>query len=176
MKPYQRLPGRRLTSLMARHSLWLGEDHLLKVTLNGYREEYRRFFFRDIGAFVVCRTRRWMIWNLSLGGAALVFGLIGAALVFGGGSSDAEGFGFFLLMFPAAFSLLGLIINLLRGPTCSFIIQTAVQSQEIPSVGRIRTAEKVIARLTPLVQAAQPAATTTPAFVPESPAAIQPAE
>ena len=53
-KEYQRLTRARLrragffTAVATRSSLWLGKDHLLCIDSNGYGEDYKRFYFRDI--------------------------------------------------------------------------------------------------------------------------------
>ena len=53
-----------------------------------------------------------------------------------------------------------LFLNLLRGPTCSCHLRTAVQHEELPSLRRVRNAEKVLARIRPLIEAAQGTAQT----------------
>jgi hypothetical protein len=167
-RPYKRLPGRRFLSLAGKQTLWIGRDHLLSVSSSGFGEQYRRFFLRDIAAITVQQTRRWMIWNVVLGVVAGVFGLIAVA-VLGSGAGVEAGFATFFLVMVVAPSLVGLVVNLLRGPTCSVRIQTAVQTSEIPAVGRLKAAEKLLAELVPLIQAAQPVGPPHPSSpVPES--------
>jgi hypothetical protein len=48
-----------------------------------------------------------------------------------------------------------LVANLLLGPTCVCHLKTAVQTEELPSLRRLRRARKVLARLRPLIVAAQ---------------------
>src|SRR5471032_474515 len=76
-KPYQRLPGTGYRRIIAgwlmiplffvigifvlllrgnRIQLWRGEEHLLLVEWNGYKEKYKRFNYRDIQAVVIQRT------------------------------------------------------------------------------------------------------------------------
>ena len=52
---YQKLPGRGV-GFTGYSRLFVGPDHLLLVWSTGYSEHYRRFFFRDIQAFLVART------------------------------------------------------------------------------------------------------------------------
>src|SRR5436190_14424668 len=66
---YRRLPGRgRKTSgwigLGATvNTIWLTSDHLLlRETVYGLSESYKRFYFRDIQAFIVRRSPRWIAW------------------------------------------------------------------------------------------------------------------
>jgi hypothetical protein len=153
---YQRLPGkglRRGTFLIitaTRSRLFLGPDHLLMADSNGYVETYKRFAYRDIQSCTITRTRRRAIWNgiwLSLAGLMLLFGLL---------INHVAGWVFFGPL-AALFGLLA-VVNTLRGPTCRCVLTTAVQAEELPSLGRIPRAEKVLTRVTPLlVQAQTPA-------------------
>ncbi len=47
------------------------------------------------------------------------------------------------------------LVNLLRGPTCVCQIRTAVQTERLPTLKRLRTARKVIARLKPMIEQTQ---------------------
>lgn len=167
---YRRLPGRRWVSMSGQTSLWIGSDHVLAVQSTGFTESYRRFYLRDIAAIAVQRNNRWMIWNIVLGAIVGFLGLLAVAIL-GGGDPGDEGFAYFLLVVFVAPSGFGLVVNLVRGRTCTVRIQTAVQSAEIPSVGRMRAAEKLLAQLTPLIQLAQP---MTPPPSPESAPAPSP--
>jgi hypothetical protein len=51
--------------------------------------------------------------------------------------------------------LLGLIIHLLLGPTCVCHVQTAVQTEKLPSLKRLRKARKILNQLKPLIAAVQ---------------------
>jgi hypothetical protein len=125
----------------------MGNDHLLLVESSGFSETYRRFFYRDIQAVVICRTAKGLF-------TALVFGLLAAA--FGAGALLAGGDAAIPLgVFSGAFLLIALIL-LVQGPTCRCTLRTAVQTQELPSLHHLRTARKVLRRIRPLVEAAQP--------------------
>ena len=153
---YARLPGsgtsRKGASFIAvsRNScrLWLGDDHLLQVeSVGGYSESYRRFYFRDIQAVYLHKTKSWFAVNLILGVLTALF-LLWALSVKDTGGQIALGIitgtlGIFLL------------VNVLRGSTCSCRLKTAVHLEELPSLRRRRNAEKVLARLKPLIEAAQ---------------------
>ena len=62
MKPdagqYRKLPGHRRGFLRGA-SLWLGSDHLLSVKSLRFREEYKRFYLRDVQAIVVAQCPRF---------------------------------------------------------------------------------------------------------------------
>ena len=64
---YQKLPGRGLRYAFGvtatRCRLWLGDDHLLAVDSTLINEEYRRFYFCDIEAFIIRQTARRQIIN-----------------------------------------------------------------------------------------------------------------
>lgn len=165
---YERLPGtgyRRLVPVWAmillffvigifvlllrgrRVQLWLGDDHLLAVDWDGYREYYKRFRYEDIQAILIQRTVEAEIVNAILGGIVLLFIVI-ALLV-------ADGFVMTVwLVIGGLFGLL-LLVNVLSGPTCRCQLRTAVQCEELPSLNRLRTARKALDRLRPMIVAAQ---------------------
>ena len=152
---YLSLPGRGtrregnfVVALSVRRSrLWLGKDHLLLVDYSSVHQDLKRFYFRHIQALTVRRTARWSTLSLVFGLLAAVFTLL--LLNFNG-----EPERYFLGLAVGLFGLL-LLINLLKGPTAECFIQTAVQSEKLPSLGRLRNARKVLARLRPLIDEAQ---------------------
>ena len=142
---YKRLPGRSRQFLF--HStLWEGSDHILLVHTHGITESYRRFFYRDIQAVVFCQTKSGFIMSIVLGILAVISGVPAFFVPLEG--AVALGILAALFIFLAAF-------NHLRGPTCLCTIRTAVQTQELPSLNRTRIARKVLARLQPVIAAAQ---------------------
>jgi hypothetical protein len=165
-KEYQRLPGRgsrkqgAISVTTSRSRLWLGKDHLLCIDSAYYSENYKRFYFRDIQAFIVRKTKSGMIVNIVLAVIIALFLTIG--LMVGGAGLVGWGIvgGIFLVI---------LILNALAGPTCVCQVKTAVQTEELPSLGRLRRARKVLARLRPLIAGAQEelAAAEPPAQVAE---------
>jgi hypothetical protein len=153
---YVRLPGggasRKGGALLsvARTScrLWLGDDHLLQVeSVGGYSESYKRFYFRDIQAIYLHKTRTWSTQNL-------VFGSLTGLLLLWALSVKEPGVVVTLGIFSGVFGLL-LLVNALRGSTCACHLRTAVHLEELPPLRRRRIAEKVLARLRPLIEAAQ---------------------
>jgi hypothetical protein len=129
----------------SRQSLWLGEDHLLSIDSASYSEEYKRFYFRDIQAFFICPTSRRAIWNGILTSLLimhlLVFGWLGASVT--------------ILTIVGVVLAIPLVINNLLGPACKVYLRTAVQVEELPSLGRDRRAHRVLERIRPLITAVQ---------------------
>jgi hypothetical protein len=167
-KPYRRLPGTGynytipgwaifllffvigIFALMFRGrriQLWQGEEHLLLVEWDGNREYYKRFNYPDIQAFIVQKTNDGKVAN----GVFLFFLVLFASL--GLVVSDIGG-RIFLLALAGLFGLL-LLINFLSGPTCRCWVRTAVQTETLPSLSRLPRFRKVLARLRPLIAAAQ---------------------
>jgi hypothetical protein len=152
-KEYQRLTWSRRRSAnafvvtVARASLWLGKDHLLCIDSNGYTENYKRFYFRDIQAITIGRTKSRMVTSIVLAVIAALLLLIGFAI-----NETAAIITFGIL--ASVFCLIPLLINLLLGPTCKCELRTAVQTESLP-IGRIHRARKILERLRPLVTAAQ---------------------
>jgi hypothetical protein len=150
------LPGRGLRRVAVaisatRCRLWLAADHLLAVDSSMAAESYRRFYFRDIEAFVVRRTSARQNWNVFF----LIMGLLTAGPFFLLWLNGGDGGFLFAAICIAVFWGVLALLNTLRGPTCQTHIRTAVQLEQLPSLGRLRVAEKVIARLQPLIVAAQ---------------------
>jgi hypothetical protein len=152
---FKKLPGTGGGAL-GRSTLWEGPDHLLLVNSWPAGESYRRFFFTDIQAIAIRRTARRMIVNFAL--LFLVLISVGPLLYFGGDNEGAQGtaliFGIVWLVF--------LSLNSLLGPTCEAHIQTAIQTEKIASMRRLRTALRVLGRIQPHILAAQPAAEAAP--------------
>jgi hypothetical protein len=89
------------------------------------------------------------------------------ASAFGGARDDVITtiwFVFFLLFAVC------LMVNTLRGPTCSVQVRTAVQNQNLSGVSRWRKADALMAALAPLLNAAQ-SSSATAAQSPVTPAA-----
>jgi hypothetical protein len=149
---YRRLPGRgvrrgaflQVTATFSR--LWLGRDHVLLVDSTGYSEDYKRFFFCDIQAIAITKTPRGRNWNVFFVAVALPAALLAAVA----GPVGAVVFG----IIAGALALM-LLANVARGPTAICHLRTAVQTEELPSLNRLRRARKVLARIRPLIIAAQ---------------------
>lgn len=149
---YQRLTRPRSSFgvvTAGRFSLWLGKDHVLCVQNQHFRESYKRFYFQDIQAIILRKTRTGMIWNIVWGSLMLAF----AVTVIVAGPS--LGFGILVCGYVILLISPFLVINWMRGPTCVCHFQTAVQTEEIPSLNRLRKARRIIARLRPLIEAVQ---------------------
>lgn len=151
-KEYIKLPGRGfkrgsiISAVGIRARLWRGKDHILSVLNFGYFEEYRRFYYKDIQAFTIRKTARGAIWNLVF--IFIAFFIATIALF-----SHPE-ISSFILAFSSLF-ILCLIINIFRGKTCITTVHTAVGHEELPSLGRLRKAVKVISLLEPFIEEAQ---------------------
>jgi hypothetical protein len=153
-KEYRRLPGRGIrrqgflsvTVSARRTRLWLGPDHLLAVDSQWYSEDYRRFYFRDIQAIIIRKTINGKAINLAMG--------LAGALTTLGATVTTDGIRIFWGILAGLF-LLFLSLNFLAGPTCNCRMQTAVQTEDLPSLGRLRRARKVLRRLRPLIVEAQ---------------------
>jgi hypothetical protein len=139
-------------------SLWLGADHLLTLLSTGYTENYKRFYFRDIQAITIQKTRTWQTWNF-IWGVAVFIALVGLLAGRPNGSpSSWDGgqiAGGIFLGGLVLLSVVFLLLNLLWGATCKCYSRTAVQIEELPSVRRIRHAQKIVEKIRPLIAAAQ---------------------
>lgn len=146
---YQRLPGTGKRSFES-FRLYQASDHLLLVASTGFSETYRRFYFRDIQAFLIRQTRGRLLWN---GIGAVLLGFSSFLLAFASDQGSVTG-----SLLAAAATLLvaiGVSMNTVRGPTCVCQIQTAVQTRPLPSLSRVKLARRILARLRPLIEAEQ---------------------
>jgi hypothetical protein len=144
-----RLGGR---SWLNQSTYWIGPNHLLVVEVSNYVERYRRFYFRDVQAILVQNSAVRLGWNIGLGifASLLLVGLLVEGL------SAARDDVLVTLWFFFFFSfVVCLIINTLRGPSCTVHIRTAVQNQKLSGISRWRKADTLVAALTPLINAAQ---------------------
>ncbi len=142
-----RSSGAFVVAVRSRTSLWLGADHLLFVNSSGYTETYKRFYFRDIQTFVVQKTQGATVVNIVLTILLVLF--LSPALVVQG-----IGWKIFLFLISGIFGLF-LFVNLLQGQTCRCFLRTAVQTEQLPPLNRIRRTQKILALLRPLIAAAQ---------------------
>lgn len=144
-KEYKRLPGKK-RRFLGYNTIWLGPGHILSVHSTGYSEDYKRFYYGDIQAFITRKTARAKIISaLSILGAGLFILL----------AVQTRGKGGMFLGILGCLFLIILLVNLLRGPTCTCHIQTPVQTEKLPSLHRFITARKVISILRPLIERAQ---------------------
>src|SRR5262245_8839174 len=119
---------RELITLVAtRSSLWIGKDHLLSVNSRRFIEEYKRFYFRDIQSIVIRTTNRRSVWNFILSLLVLLSMASVTAATESGPSRWAYGIWMTLL-------LVLLIGNNVLGTACTAYLQTAVQTEELPSL------------------------------------------
>src|SRR4051812_41586295 len=108
------------------YRLYAGDDHLLQVSFAGYNERYKRFYFRDIQAFIVQPTNAWL-WEMSVCGFfVLVTALIAIAVNDRIGSSVFAGI--------AGIFVIAGVWRALRGPSCRCYVRTAVQLERLPSI------------------------------------------
>jgi hypothetical protein len=151
-KEYTKLTPMRQTRGLAvitstRSNLWLGKDHLLCIETEGYTESYRRFYFRDIQAITLRKTNRMLILAIITGIFVAMFATFTLMVDDIGGKWTLAVVTF---VFAIPFAL-----NFVYGSTCSCELRTAVQTEKIASMGRVRRARKVIARIRPFIGEAQ---------------------
>ena len=115
-------------------------DHLLLVSNQGYSESYKRFYFADIQALLVQRTKWGKLKNVILGFLAIdMLAFVIAGFAFDWHPSAMISTGSIGLIFGVA-----LLVNWIKGPTCACYVQTAVQNERIYSLNRVKSAIKTI--------------------------------
>jgi hypothetical protein len=151
-RPPYRKATRRHRTVGGFTQLWIGDGHLLLVKSTRFTEEYRRFAFSSIQAFVVTELPFNFVplAILALAAAAAVVWALRLELPAARVWASA----------PGALVLFGLLIHFVRGPRCRCTIHTAVSREPLEPVSRMRTARTLLARLTPEIEAAQGGALT----------------
>lgn len=153
MEQMRRLPGRSIRHFglgFQRHQLWLAQTHVLYREIFGYREDVKRFYYRDIQAIVCTPTSSWITCNWLAGSLLAFLAICGGVAAYLGAMVP-----FALAWILATLALVILLGNLVLGPSCSTTLYTAAAEAPLYSLGRRRSAEKAIARISALVHDAQ---------------------
>lgn len=140
---YQRLtrPKRRFSVITApTYSLWDGGDHLLQLHNEGYRESCRRLYYRDIQAITCKPTNLRRNLNLIFSAVFITPMLL---ILWGFALSEIEDILSVILVFGLPWAVLALC-NTLLGPSCVCHVHTAVQSEELRGITRLRVARRVL--------------------------------
>ncbi len=151
-KEYNRLPGSGLKrgsflSLFGiRASIWTGEDHLLCLYSTGLSEDYRRFYYRDIQAITTQQTSQYKI-------EIVILVLLSMVLAYP--SIILSGIPATIFMIITGLFMAFLIVHVLRGPTCTCYLYTAVSKEELPSLNRLKNAVTSLDIITPLIEEVQ---------------------
>ena len=135
---YTKLSGRSTFSVQ---KSFLAEDHLLVVD-GHYTETYKRLYFKDIEAVLVCPTSSGMI-------IAAIMTLLSASLVLLGITNDL------LFTIPAIIPAIFAILLFYGGGSVRFGVQTAVQTVLLDGVKSKRKARKVKDQLVAQVERVQ---------------------
>ena len=159
MKPsgYTKIPGKgkslRASFFTAeRQHLYESSDHLMVSSTTYVEEKHKKFYFTDIQAITVKSNSEGSITSILLGILTTIIVCSGLFL-----EMESGGSGEILFVFIAIGLVPGimLIVNLIRGTTCSVHLHTAVQVEELTCLRHFRVARKAIARINQRIHAAQ---------------------
>lgn len=147
---YRKLPGRRRGFLFG-SSVWMAPDHLLLVKSVRFREDYKRFYFRDIQAIVTADAPRF---HISTRGAAIFVLCMIAVGVASNPILRVPDAGKVAVALSILF--LGLVWAYVSAKSsCRCRIYTAVSSDELPSLYRRWNARKFLDIVAPMIAQAQ---------------------
>ena len=150
---YRKLPGHR-RGFIRGSSVWLGPDHLLAVNSMRFREEYKRYYFRDIQAIMIARKPRF---HISTRAALIAYlWLIAFAATFRLPHGPA-------LAGAAGVALVATWAYLSAARSCTCRIHTAVSQDTLPSVYRTWVARKFLREVEPEIAKVQGAWERPPA-------------
>ncbi|MFT5121599.1 MAG: hypothetical protein ACI9TH_002978 [Kiritimatiellia bacterium] len=164
---YTRIPGKS-SVLISTFTLHRAEDHLLYVEQPWFYQKYTRFYFRDIQSIVISESTAYVGLNIFLGGA-LTLAIVLTLLLF----STFPPASYFFAVMAITFLVL-FVINLIKGPTCKFAIQTRVNRTRINSLSRKKTAHRALRIIEEQIRAYQDVRTQTELIDLASPAAFAP--
>ena len=146
MRHYHRLPGCR-RGLFRGASVWLGADHLLAVQSMRFREEYKRFYLRDVQAIVVAGAPRFHISTRAIAIAVL---WLAAWLALRDAVPWAPA-----VLWTLAAALVAAWLYVSAACSCTCRIYTAVSRDEFRSVYRTWTARRFLREVEPRIAEAQ---------------------
>jgi hypothetical protein len=147
---YRKLPGRR-RGIIRGSSVWLAADHVLLVKSLKFREEYKRYYLRDIQAIAIATAPRFHISMRSLI-LALVWVFVCAVAAAAERPSGAH-LTIYLWIVAVLLTVTWAIVS--AAFSCRCRVYTAVSSDELPSVYRSWTARRFVAELEPHIAAVQ---------------------
>lgn len=147
---YRKLPGHRRGFLRGA-SIWVGPDHLLLVRSLRFREEYKRYYFRDIQAIVTAKAPRWQVSTP----VAAIATLLLVAWPFAFQAQVRTGISFPGMLGGAALALVVAWFVVSGFFSCRCRIYTAVSSDDLSSLYRTWTARKFLRIVEPLIQQTQ---------------------
>ncbi len=139
---YRRLPGS--SGLLIRNSLWMQQDHVLRVRRYPFSEEYRRYYFADIQAIVLTELPRT--------GTYYGFAVAAALILIGGALGAAV---HYISAVLCAVAALPVFLFGLRRRNCACYLKTLVSTEELPALRRMKAAERSVAILKAEIQRAQ---------------------
>jgi hypothetical protein len=142
---YRKLPGHR-RGFIRSASLWLGPDHLLAVNSLRFREEYKRYYFRDIQALIIARGPRFHLSTRAAAIGCCWLIALASLYAFANGALAMSVLGVLLVATWVYFSAMC---------SCTCRIHTAVSQDRLPSVYRIWTARRFLRALEPHLSGAQ---------------------
>jgi hypothetical protein len=143
---YRRLPGRR-RGVGSSASLWMGSDHILLVKSSWFREEYKRFYLRDIQAIVVAPGARFYVSRLIL--LAALAWLLPAISIGLWPDSVKEAWGIAGLAIAAGWLAVSMVAS------CRCRLYTAVSKDDLPSLYRTWTARNFLRQVQPRIEQVQ---------------------
>ncbi len=140
---------------LAIHKLYRTNEYLLLIQTSGYSEKYRRLYFKDIQSIQIMRTNLRLVIGLILGLLVTLFGLLNALLLPNIDNDEVLGLVLVMLGLPFLACLTYFVVNILKGPACRCVARTAVQELALPTLMRVRQAERVLGEIEPLINLSQ---------------------
>lgn len=148
--PYTKFPAKK-RKLIGNDRIWTADDHILLVESTGISERYKRFYFKDIQAIQIIKTRAGFI-RLAVAAALLLICVVSGSVVYRYIPKPA-----FLIPFMVfgVFPILYIIRQVIKGPACKCRIYSSVREEVLSPVDTLKKADKFLAVILPRIEAGQ---------------------
>ncbi len=148
---YKKFPSKH-KKFIGNDCLWFGDDHLLLVESTGISENYKRFYFKDIQAVNILKTRSNSIKTILLG-ILLGLSIFLTLLTFEAGNLSSP-----MFIFWAASSLIFLFMFIWffrKGTSCRCFMYSSVQKEKLTPVNTLKKATKFLDTIVPKIETRQ---------------------
>ncbi len=138
------------SKILGNDQLWIGTDHLLLVESTGISERYKRFYFKDIQAINLLKTKKTYYKIVVL---TLLFLLSAAGCAFFWNIGVDPASIFCAVICPVV--LFYLVRLLIKGASCDCWMYSSVQKEKLTPINTIKTAGKFLSLIVPQIETVQ---------------------
>ncbi|MBU2481901.1 MAG: hypothetical protein KJ760_12490, partial [Proteobacteria bacterium] len=132
--------------------LWFGQDHLLLVSSTGISEDYKRFYYKDIQAIQLMKTKARLARIII---TFILLGITGAITALAC-SMDKSNPAVLVSSGIMGLFLIGCLVRLfIKGPFCKTFIYSSVQKEKLTPLNTVKKSALFLSIITPKIKAWQ---------------------